>query len=155
MKLATICYIKKDNKVLMLKRDKKKNDIHKGFYLAPGGKFEMNETPEECAIREVFEETGLVVKNPNYRGFLTFEDSENTPFGDLWYVWIYTFDGYEGEMIECNEGTLEWVDIDKLTELNMLDGDRIFTPYIFQDKIFSMKFKYDNYKLIDHSLQYI
>jgi 8-oxo-dGTP diphosphatase len=155
MKLATLCYITKDNKTLMLKRDKKKNDIHKGFFVPPGGKFEFNESPEECAIREVFEETNLIVKDPKLKGFLTFESNKDNPFEDLWYVWVYLFNDFEGELKECNEGTLYWIDNNKLLDLEMWEGDKIFTPLVFQDKLFSMKFKYVNDKLKKYDIKYI
>src|SRR3970040_2773455 len=113
MKLATLCYIidRKNSKTLMIHRVKKKDDYHEGKWNGLGGKFNKGETPEECAVREVFEESGLKIKNPSMRGFITFPLFDGT---DDWYVFLFTADDYEGEIINSSEGNLEWIPSNKL-----------------------------------------
>ena len=107
MKLATLCYIKKDGKTLMLHRTKKKNDIHEGKWVGVGGKIEKGESPEECAVREVFEETGLKAEELKLRGLLTFPDFNNS---EDWYGYLYVVEKFSGEIIESPEGDLKWVE---------------------------------------------
>lgn len=149
MKLATLCYVMNDNKTLMLYRNKKENDYHEGKWNGLGGKFEQGEAPEECAIREVFEESGLKVKDPILKGHITFPMFDGK---DDWYVWLYVFNGFEGNLIDSPEGRLEWIPNEKLNELNLWEGDKIFIPWLFNDKIFSAKFNYENGKYIDYSV---
>ncbi|MBI1933806.1 MAG: 8-oxo-dGTP diphosphatase [Ignavibacteriales bacterium] len=149
MKLATLCYVMNDNKTLMLYRNKKENDYHEGKWNGLGGKFEQGESPEECAIREVFEESGLKVKDPVLKGHITFPMFDGK---DDWYVWLYVFNGFEGNLIDSPEGRLEWIPNEKLNELNLWEGDKIFIPWLFNDKIFSAKFNYENGKYIDYSV---
>jgi len=148
MKLATLCYIidRKNSKTLMIHRVKKKDDYHEGKWNGLGGKFNKGETPEECAVREVFEESGLKIKNPSMRGFITFPLFDGT---DDWYVFLFTADNYEGEIINSSEGNLEWIPNDKLTSLNLWDGDKIFLEWLSRDitaqhyRFFSAKFIYE------------
>jgi len=149
MKLATLCYVMKDDKTLMLYRNKKENDYHKGKWNGLGGKLEAGETPEECAIREVFEESGLNVSNPQMKGLITFPLFDGI---DDWYVWTFVFNDYKGDLIDSPEGHLEWIDNNKLIDLNLWDGDKIFIPWLFEDKCFSAKFVYENGKYISHSV---
>lgn len=150
MKLATLCYIKQNNKTLMLYRNKKENDIHKGIWNGVGGKFEPNETPEECTIREVKEETNLDVKNLKLKGLLTFP---NFLKGEDWYVFVYLIDDFEGELIEsCKEGHLEWIDDDKILDLNLWEGDKYFLKLVDENKFFSGKLTYINKKLVDYKI---
>jgi 8-oxo-dGTP diphosphatase len=151
MKLATLCYVmdKTNNKTLMIHRIKKKDDYHEGKWNGLGGKFDKGESPEDCAIREVFEESGLKIKNPRMHGFITFPNFDSK-FD--WYVFIFTSDNYEGELIDSTEGNLEWIPNDKLTSLNLWDGDKIFIEWIFRDKFFSAKFKYDMGKFINYEV---
>lgn len=149
MKLATLCYVINDNKTLMIYRNKKENDYHEGKWNGLGGKFELGESPEDCAIREMKEETGLDVKNPIMKGFITFPNFDGV---DDWYVFVFVFKEFEGELIDSPEGHLEWIDNDKLTELNLWEGDKIFLPWLFQEKFFSAKFDYDNGKFVDYSV---
>lgn len=149
MKLATLCYIIKDGKTLMIYRNKKENDYHEGKWNGLGGKFEAGESPEDCAIREMKEETGLDVKNPNMKGFITFPNFDGV---DDWYVFVFVFHDFEGDLIESPEGHLEWIENDKLIELNLWEGDKIFIPWLFQEKFFSAKFNYENGKFIDHEV---
>ena len=149
MKLATLCYIIKDNKTLMIYRNKKENDYHEGKWNGLGGKFEQGESPEECAIRELKEETGLDVKNPVMKGFITFPKFDGV---DDWYVFVFVIKEFKGELIDSPEGHLEWIENDKLTELNLWEGDAIFLPWLFQEKFFSAKFNYDNGKFVDYEV---
>lgn len=148
MEITTLCYIEKDNKYLMLKRVKKKEDINKGKWIGVGGHFEEGESPEECVCREVLEETGLRLKSYKARGILTFV--QNKTFTE--YIWLFTADEYEGELIECDEGILEWIDKDKLRELELWEGDRIFLELLnTQEEFFSLKLEYEGDKLVNYS----
>ncbi len=150
MKVATLCYIRKDEKTLMLHRVKKTNDMHDGKWNGLGGKIENGETPEECVVREVEEESGLRIKNPTLKGYLTFP-----PFcdNDSWLVFVYVVKYFEGELIVSNEGNLEWIPNSELLNLNLWGGDKIFLPWLDGDKIFSGKFNYDDEKnLVDYSV---
>ena len=151
MKLATLCYVQRDNKTLMLYRNKKENDYHEGKWNGLGGKFEAGETPEECAIREVYEESGLRVKDPVMKGFITFPLFDGV---DDWYVFVFVFKSFEGELIDSPEGRLEWIQDDKLTELNLWEGDSVFIPWLFEDKYFSAKFNYENGKYKDYEVNF-
>lgn len=148
MKLATLCYVKKDGKTLMIHRTKKENDPHEGKWNGLGGKLEPGETPEECAIRELKEECGLTAKNPSLKGILTFPAFNKQP--EDWYVFVYTIKEFEGKLTKSDEGDLEWIDDNKLNTLNLWEGDKIFLPHINTGKFFSGKFTYDGDKLINH-----
>lgn len=151
MKLATLCYVmnKKNKTTLMIHRTKKKNDYHEGKWNGLGGKFEKGETPEECAIREIKEESGLLVKSPHMHGFITFPEFDGV---DDWYVFIFTAEEYDGNMIDSPEGKLEWIPNDKVTGLNLWEGDKIFLEWLYQDRFFSAKFNYENGKYKDYSV---
>ncbi len=135
----------------MLFRNKKENDYHEGKWNGLGGKFEFSESPEECAIREVREESGLIVKDLKLKGFITFPMFDGK---DDWYVFLFVIDKFEGELINSPEGTLEWIPNEKLTELNLWEGDRIFIPWLFQEKFFSAKFNYKDGKFVDYSVNF-
>jgi len=151
MKLATLCYVmdKKNNKTLMIHRVKKKDDYHEGKWNGLGGKFDNGESPEDCAIREVFEESGLKIKNPRMHGFITFPNFDGK---QDWYVFLFTADDYEGDLIDSKEGNLEWIPNEKLNSLNLWDGDKIFMEWLFQDKFFSAKFNYEKGRFIDYKV---
>lgn len=151
MKLATLCYIIKDNKTLMLHRIKKKNDYHEGKWNGLGGKLEPRESPEECAKREVFEESGLTVERMILKGFITFPLFDGK---EDWYVFVYVIDKFSGEIIDSTEGELEWIDNDKLLELNLWDGDKIFMKWLFKEELFSAKFNYENGKFINYQVSF-
>lgn len=149
MKLATLCYIFNENKVLMINRNKRKNDIHLGKWNGLGGKFNPGETPEECVIREVYEESGLLIKNPLLKGFLTFpafDDEED------WYVFVFTAKEFSGRLKESDEGELEWIEWEKILNLPLWEGDKYFLEWLNQDRFFSAKFIYRNSKYITHSV---
>ena len=149
MILTTICYIEKDKQYLMLHRTKKKSDISKDKWLGIGGKFERGESPEECIQREVKEETGLILKSYKLRGVVTFT------FANLEdeYMYIFTSDKFEGEISECNEGELKWIDKEEVINLNVWEGDKIFIEKLNKDnEFFTMKCEYDGDKLIRYKL---
>ena len=149
MKLATLCYVidKIQSKTLMMHRVKKENDYHEGKWNGLGGKFEQGESPEECAIREVKEESGLTMVEPRMHGFITFPKFDGV---DDWYVFIFTSERYEGELIDSTEGNLEWIPNEKVTLLNLWEGDRIFIEWLYKDKFFSAKFNYENGRYVNH-----
>ena len=149
--MGTLCYLKKDGKTLMLHRVKKENDIHEGKWNGLGGKIEKGETPEECIIREVKEESGLKIKNPVLKGILTFPAFDGI---EDWYVFVFVATEFEGELIDSPEGNLEWIDDDKLTSLNLWEGDKIFLKWLNQDKCFSGKFVYKNGKLVSYEVNF-
>ena len=138
-KLTTLCYIEKDDSYLMLHRVSKKHDVNKDKGIGIGGHFEENESPEECLLREAKEETGFTLTNWSFRGIVTFI-SEGW---DTEYMCLYTADGYEGEMIPCNEGVLEWVKKEDLLKLNLWEGDKIFLKLLQENApFFSLKLAY-------------
>ena len=135
----------------MLHRIKKKNDFHEGKWNGLGGKFEHGETPEECVIREVKEESGLLIKNPRLHGFITFPMFDGKKD---WYVFLFTASEFNGELIDSHEGKLEWIADEKLLDLNLWEGDSIFIPWLMGDKFFSAKFVYENGKFVDHTVNF-
>lgn len=140
MVLTTLCYIEKEDSYLMLHRVKKEVDVNKDKWIGIGGKFEKDESPEECLQREAREETGLTLTSYRMRGVITF-------ISDRWeteYMFLYTADGYEGELTDCNEGTLEWVRKDCIEELNLWEGDKIFFRLLNENvPFFSLKLSYE------------
>lgn len=144
--LSTLCYIEKDGKYLMLHRNVKKNDVNEGKWIGVGGHFEKDESPEECLLREVKEETGLTLTSYQYRALVTFVSGN----GVTEYMSLFTADGFEGELIPCDEGDLEWVEISRIEELNLWEGDLIFHRLLLErDTFFSLKLVYDGHdKLI-------
>ena len=138
-KLTTLCYIEKDDSYLMLHRVSKKHDVNKDKWIGIGGHFEENESPEECLLREAKEETGLTLTNWSFRGIVTFiSEGWNTE-----YMCLYTADGYEGEIIPCNEGVLEWIRKEDLLKLNLWEGDKIFLKLLQENApFFSLKLAY-------------
>lgn len=138
--LTTLCYIEKDNQYLMLHRVSKKQDVNKDKWIGVGGHFEADESPEECLLREVKEETGLTLISYRFRGLVTF-------ISDRWqteYMCLYTADGFTGTMTECDEGVLTWVDKDKLETLTLWEGDKIFLRLLAEEApFFSLKLRYE------------
>ncbi len=139
MRNTTLCHIEKDGKYLMLHRIKKKNDLNEDKWVGIGGKFEDKESPEECNAREVYEETGLTLENPRYCGIVTF-------VSDKWeteYMHIFHAEKFSGEIKECDEGVLEWVDKKALLEMPIWEGDKIFLRLIDENSpFFSLKLEY-------------
>ena len=149
MKLATLCYVRKDAHTLMIHRIKKENDMHAGKWNGLGGKFEPGETPEECAIREIWEESGLRVKNMVLKGIITFpafDDQED------WYTFLFLIDDFVGQLIDSPEGHLQWIPNCKLLDLNLWPGDRIFIPWLDCPDFFSGKFVYQNKNFVEHGV---
>lgn len=138
-KLTTLCYIEKGDSYLMLHRVSKKHDVNKDKWIGIGGHFEENESPEECLLREAKEETGLTLTSWKFRGIVTFiSEGWNTE-----YMCLYTADGYEGEIIPCNEGVLEWIRKEDLLKLNLWEGDKIFLKLLQENApFFSLKLAY-------------
>ena len=140
MKVTTLCYIEKDEKYLMLHRTKKENDINKDKWIGVGGHAEGNESPEECLLREVKEETGLELLSYKFRGVITFVSDDCEPE----MMCLFTSDDFRGEIITCDEGELEWVDKEKIMDLNLWDGDKIFLKLLAEEHpFFSLKLVYD------------
>ena len=140
-KMTTLCYIEKDGKYLMLHRVSKKNDINKDKWIGVGGHFEEDESPEECLLREVREETGLRLTSWKFKGLITF-CSEIYPTE---YMCLFTADSFTGEIKECREGRLEWVEKDKIPALNLWDGDLLFLDLMQREvPFFSLKLCYDS-----------
>ncbi len=138
--LTTLCYIEKDDCYLLMHRIKKEKDINKDKWIGIGGHFEPEESPEECVLREVKEETGLTLTAYRFRGIVTFV----TDTGLYEYMCLYTSDSFEGEMCDCDEGTLEWVSKNKLMELNLWQGDYIFLRLLEErESFFSLKLVYE------------
>lgn len=153
MILCTECYIQKDNKTLMLHRTKKEKDINKGKWIGLGGKFEHNESPEECLLREVREEAGVELTEYKLRGVITFATTNEAE--DTFYIFLYTASAYNGSIKKCDEGDLAWIENDAITSLNLWEGDRFFWKWLFESKpFFSAKFLYDADKLITHEVQF-
>ena len=147
--MTTLCYIEKDDCYLMLHRVKKEQDINKDKWIGIGGHFEDKESPEECLLREVKEETGLTLKNYRVRGLITFV----TDCYETEYMCLYTADAFEGELTECAEGNLEWVPKSKLRELNLWEGDYVFLELLeSRREFFSLKLCYEKDKLVESVL---
>lgn len=139
--LTTLCYIEKNNSYLMLHRITKKNDINHDKWIGVGGHFEFQESPEDCLLREVKEETGLTLDSFRFRGIVTFI-SDNEPAE---YMCLYTSDDFNGNLIDCDEGKLEWVPFEKIESLELWEGDKIFLRLLKENApFFSLKLVYQN-----------
>jgi 8-oxo-dGTP diphosphatase len=149
MKLATLCYVRRSARTLMIHRVKKANDIHEGKWNGLGGKLEPGESPEECAVREILEESGLRAISMRLKGFLTFPLFARN---EDWYAFVFVVDEFDGELIDSPEGDLEWIDDEKLLTLNLWQGDRIFLPLLDQPGLFSAKIVYRESRLVSHAL---
>lgn len=150
MILSTVCYIEKEGKYLMLHRTKKKNDINEGKWLGIGGKFKDKESSEDCIIREVKEETGLTLNSVKLRGILTFINT----ICETEYIYVFTSNDFTGNLIECNEGELKWVEKEKVTSLNLWEGDKIFVEKIKEESpFFTIKYVYDGDTLLHYDLK--
>ena len=150
MKQTTLCYLKRDNQYLMLHRVKKENDASHDKWIGVGGKCEANESPDECMLREVQEETGLTVSSWRYRGIVTF-------ISDVWpceYMHLFTATEWHGNEIVCDEGDLQWVDKSLLFNLNLWEGDKIFLRLLMDENqpFFSLKLVYQGDTMVSAKL---
>lgn len=149
MKLTTLCYIEKDDKYLMLHRVKKENDLNHDKWVGVGGKFEPDETPEECMLREVREETGLTLTKYRFRAILTFLSDE----WETEYIHLYTASKFTGTLLECDEGNLEWIPKSEIDKLKLWEGDKIFFKLLREtEDFFSLKLRYEGEKLVETKL---
>lgn len=164
--LTTLCYIEKDDQYLMLHRVKKKQDVNRDKWIGVGGHFEAGESPEECLLREVREETGLTLTGWQFRGIVTFTfrqpDVDTVGWmkdgklvkddivqADMEYMCLYTADGYQGTISDCEEGTLEWVPKDAIYQLPIWEGDKVFFHLLETRKdFFSLKLDYVGEELV-------
>ena len=142
--MTTLCYIEKDNKYLMLHRIKKEHDINKDKWIGVGGHFEHGESPEDCMFREVMEETGLTPLSYRFCGIVTFLSDMGTEKEAWEYMCLYHIEEFKGEIKECDEGVLEWVDKEKILYLDLWEGDRLFLRYMQERRsFFSLKLVYE------------
>lgn len=148
--MTTLCYIEQDACYLMMHRISKKNDLNQGKWIGVGGHFQEGESPEECLLREVKEETGLMLTSYRLRGIVTFVSDE-------WgceYMYLYTADAHEGtleeaDMESCSEGVLKWIPKEEVPQLHLWEGDRIFLELLLQEKgFFSLKLEYQGDTLV-------
>jgi 8-oxo-dGTP diphosphatase len=147
MKLATLCYLKRDGRTLMLHRTKKANDVHEDKWTGLGGKLEPGETPEDCVSREVREECGLEIRQPVLRGFLTFPAFAH---GEDWYVFVFVARDFTGTLIPSAEGDLGWIPDERLLALELWEGDRHFLKVLESGRFFSAMFRYVDRRLVDY-----
>ena len=150
MTTTTLCYIENNDQYLMLHRTKKPNDINEGKWIGVGGHVESDESPEECLVREVREETGLTLTSYKFRGLVTFVNSEC----ESELMCVFTADGYTGKLITCNEGELRWVDKAQVPNLPTWEGDRVFLDLLLSDeeRFFSIKLQYEGDRLIENKI---
>ena len=142
---STLIYVERGDEYLMLHRTKKENDLNHDKWIGIGGKFEENESPEDCMLREAREETGLTLTSWRYRGIVTF-------LSDRWeteYMHLFTADGYSGTLRQCDEGDLAWIKKSELLKLRLWEGDKIFLRLLDSDEpFFSLKLKYEGDTLV-------
>lgn len=144
--MTTHCYVETEDAYLMLHRVSKKNDVNKDKWIGVGGHFEKGESPEECLLREVYEETGLTLTSWRFRGIVTFtQEGYGTE-----YMCMYTADGFTGTTRECDEGILQWVPKKDLLSLNLWEGDKIFIKLLLEEApFFSLKLSYKGDELVE------
>ena len=141
--MTTLCYLERGDSYLMLHRVKKKDDINHDKWLGVGGHFEEGESPEDCVLREVREETGLTLTDWRFRGIVTFVSE-----GDKEYMFLYTATGWTGTAIACAEGDLEWVPKARVPSLPLWEGDKVFFRLLDEDRpFFSLKLVYEGERL--------
>lgn len=152
MKMTTLCYIENNDCYLMLHRTKKKKDVNKDKWIGVGGHAEGNETPQECLIREVKEETGLLLTSYKFRGLITFISDEY----EAEMMCLFTADGYTGELITCDEGELEQVKKSDVPQLPTWEGDAQFLKLLLEDekRFFAMKLRYEGERLVEKSVEF-
>ena len=141
---STLVYIERGGKYLMLHRTKKENDLNRDKWIGVGGKFEDGEAPEDCALREAREETGLTLTRWRYRGDVTYvSDVYETE-----YMHLFTADAWTGELKACDEGELDWIEKSRLLSLKLWEGDKLFLRLLDSDEpFFSLKLRYEGERL--------
>lgn len=144
---STLCYIERDGCYLMMHRIRKERDVNRDKWIGVGGGFEAGESPEDCVLRETMEETGLRLVSPKLRGIVTFVCPPNPEE----YMFLFIASRFEGELVKtCDEGVLEWVPKDRVAELPVWEGDKIFLRLLAQDiPFFSLKLSYDGGTLVE------
>lgn len=148
-KMTTLCYIEQDNRYLMMHRVKKEKDENKDKWIGIGGHFEEGESPEECMLREVREETNLALLSYRFRGLVTFVSNQY----ETEYMHLFTADKFLGQIGECDEGELCWVEKEKVYELPIWEGDKLFFKLLEEtNDFFSLKLQYEGEVLKNASL---
>ena len=153
MKNTTLCYIENpQGEYLMLHRVKKENDLNHDKWIGVGGKFEADESPEDCLLRECREETGLTLTEYRYRGVVTF-------VSDTWeteYMHLFTADGFDGALKDCDEGELAWIDKTEILKLPTWEGDAVFLKLLLEgeQRFFTLKLVYEGEKLVEKQLRF-
>lgn len=152
MKMTTLCYIEQDEKFLMLHRNKGKDDPNDGKWIGVGGHMEKGESPEECLLREVFEETGLSLTKYQFRGLITFISDE----AEREEMCLFTANEFEGELHDCEEGELAWVSKEKVPSLPTWEGDAIFLKLLLEEeaRFFTLKLVYQGEKLVEQQVYF-
>lgn len=145
--LTTMCYLRKDNQTLLLHRIKKENDINEGKWIGVGGKVETGESIHECMRREIYEETGLEANSLHLHGFVMFP---GLYYGNDEGMFVFSCDDFSGEMKDCDEGILQWIDNDKISTLPMWEGDYHLFDWLNDSLFHSAKIVYKNDKLIEY-----
>ena len=150
MTTTTLCYIENNAQYLMLHRTKKQNDINRGKWIGVGGHVESQESPEECLVREVKEETGLTLTSYKLRGLVTFVNSEC----ESELMCVFTADEYKGNLITCEEGELQWIDKAQVPDLPTWEGDRVFLELLLsgEQRFFSIKLQYEGDRLVEKKI---
>lgn len=152
MQMTTLCYIEKDGCYLMLHRTKKEHDINEGKWIGVGGHAYDGETPEECLLREVKEETGLTLTSYSFRGLITFISDEC----EQELMCLFTADEFTGEICVCDEGDLKWVSKSQVLDLPTWEGDAVFLKLLLKDekRFFTIKLRYEKDKLVENITNY-
>ena len=145
MLVTTQVYLRRDGQTLMLFRNKKEHDLNEGKWIGVGGKKCFCETPYECAVRETYEETHYLIRTARLCGIVTFCDDDYEEM-----MFIYTSDDFTGEMSDCNEGTLSWIDNDQLLDLPMWEADPHFIKWLDEKKLYSAKAIYHRGSLVNY-----
>ncbi len=143
--LTVLCYLKNNDQYLLMLRNKKENDLNEGKWIGVGGHIEEGEAKEQALVREVKEETGLDIVSYTYRGEILFI---NDDYQEIMY--LYISDDFVGELLDCDEGQLAWIDKDKIFDLNLWEGDRYFLKkLLFTNEIIKMKLVYKGKQLVE------
>ena len=145
-RLTTLCYIEKDGCYLILHRTKKQHDENGDKWIGVGGKFEYGESPEECVMREVKEETGLTMLDPRFRGLVTFVSDE----WGVEYMHLFTCTKFAGTLTDCDEGEIVWLPKEELLTKKLWEGDKLFLRALDErDDFFTLKLRYEGEKLVE------